>query len=114
MEESECVSGGLSSPEKLVKEHFIVDELLDFSNNDDDDKVLFTVGDENVFDAEPVNSSESSTVATANAGGPNSKLTSDVNAWPNFLCGDLCEPVMNSRSFMKPNTIKNENFFGFC
>ncbi|XP_039116388.1 GATA transcription factor 9 [Dioscorea cayenensis subsp. rotundata] len=92
MEESECVSGGLSSPEKLVKEHFIVDELLDFPNDDNDDKVLFTVDDENVFDAEPVNSSESSTVATANAGGPNSKLTSDVNAWPNFLCGDLCEP----------------------
>ncbi|KAM0938302.1 putative transcription factor C2C2-GATA family [Dioscorea sansibarensis] len=94
MEESECVGGGLSSPEKLVKEHFIVDELLDFpkdDDDDDDDKVLFTVGDENVFDSEPVNSSESSTVATADAGSANSNLASD-DACPNFLYGDLCEP----------------------
>ncbi|KAJ0986412.1 hypothetical protein J5N97_004768 [Dioscorea zingiberensis] len=92
MEETECVRGGYrheSSPEKVVKEHFIVDELLDFPNEmeEDDDKVLFGV------DAEPVNSSESSTVAAQ----PNAKLACDVSCpgvvpSDSGLYGDLCEP----------------------
>lgn len=79
-----------------MKEYFIIDELLDFFS--DDDKVIFTIGNENVFDVEPVNSSESSTITTANAGVPNSKLASDVDVWSNFLCWDLCQQVIHALS----------------
>ena len=93
------------APEKKVGggagEHFVVEDLLDFSNEEDEAGVA-AGGDDAGFDATAGNSTDSSTV-TAVDSCSNSFSGSDPHFSGDLVCrsfadaslsGDLCEPVI--------------------
>lgn len=81
-------------------EHFMVEDLLDFPNEEEDEAVVAAGGDEAGFDAAAGNSTDSSTV-TAVDSCSNSFSGSDPHFSGDLICrsfagaslsGDLCEP----------------------
>ncbi|KAJ6830388.1 uncharacterized protein M6B38_354125 [Iris pallida] len=78
-----------STPEKQGKDHFVVEDLLDFSNQEDDDSGVGAGEEEACVEDATGNSTECSAATAVDS--TNSSLSGELLA----DAGDLCEPLQH-------------------